>query len=322
MASVIEKRMRCHRSLRYRLSRTGSLLALCIASSAVVFSAGSGASTTGATVDGVHVSYNAAAAKLLPKSIKTNGLSIVTSAPYPPFEIFNSNNQLTGLDIFTGEAIAAALGVKSQFTSITFNGIIPALQAGKYDMLLADTGDNAARGKVLNFVEYALQGGVLLVPKGNPDHITGLESMCGKTLAMESGDEVAGFFNPLTSYCKSSGKSPFSLKTLPTTADALLSVKSGSAQAQLVGVATAPSLAKSENMQVVDVPGQTGGYGAVYVGAGMLKSSTELTDAVHAAMTSLVAQGVLKKLFTKYGIEGTLIPKVLDNVVTSGGLKL
>ncbi len=279
----------------------------------------SGAATSGATVDGVHVRYNAAAAKLLPANIKANGLRIVTSAPYPPFEIFNSKNQLTGLDIFTGQAIAAALGVKATFTSIDFNGVIPALQAGKFDLLLADTGDNTARAKVLNFVEYDLQGQVLVVAKGNPDKITSLKSMCGKTLAVEAGDAPAGLFDPVQAYCKAKHQSPMSVKTLPTTADALLAIKSGSAQAQFVGVATAPSLAKSTNEQVVNIPGQVGGYTALYVGAGLLHSQTKLTNAVHVAMVGLLKSGVLKALFTKYGLQSTLIPKILVNAISSGG---
>jgi len=279
----------------------------------------SGASNSGATVDGVHVSYNAAAGKLLPASIKTNGLRIVTSAPYPPFEIFNSKNQLTGLDIFTGQAIAAALGVKASFTSIDFNGVIPALQAGKFDMLLADTGDNTARAKVLNFVEYDLQGQVLVVAKGNPAKISSLKSMCGKTLAVEAGDAPAGLFNPVQAYCKAKGQSPMAVKTLPTTADALLAIKSGSAQAQFVGVATAPSLAQATNEQVVTIPGQVGGYTALYVGAGILHSQTQLTKAVQTAMVGLLKSGVLKSLFAKYGLQSTLIPKILVNAISAGG---
>lgn len=300
-------------------TKAGAVLSGCLLLTMMSPVLSSGASNPGKTVDGVHVSYNAAAAKLLPASIKANGLRIVTSAPYPPFEIFNSNNQLTGLDIFTGQAIAAALGVKATFTSIDFNGVIPALQAGKFDMLLADTGDNTARAKVLNFVEYDLQGQVLVVAKGNPSKITSLKSMCGKTLAVEAADAPAGLFNPVQAYCKAKGESPMAIKTLPTTADALLAIKSGSAQAQFVGVATAPSLAASTNEQVVTIPGQVGGYTALYVGAGILHKQTQLTKAVNVAMVGLLKSGVLEALFKKYGLQSTLIPKILVNAISAGG---
>lgn len=300
-------------------TRTAVALSSCLLLAMASPALSSGSTGSGAVVDGVHVSYDAAAAKLLPANIKTNGLRIVTSAPYPPFEIFNSNNQLTGLDIFTGQAIAAALGVKATFTSIDFNGVIPALQAGKFDMLLADTGDNTARAKVLNFVEYDLQGEVLVVAKGNPHKITSLKSMCGKTLAVEAGDAPAGLFNPVEAYCKAKHQAPMAVKTLPTTADALLAIKSGSAQAQFVGVATAPALAKSTNEQVVNIPGQVGGYTALYVGAGILRSQSQLTNAVHVAMVGLLKSGVLKALFSKYGLQSTLIPKILVDAISSGG---
>lgn len=282
---------------------------------------GSGASGGGphTTVNGVTVAEDPAAAKLLPSQFKS-GISIVTSAPFPPFEEFGPNNKLQGLDIDTGNALAAALGTKANFSSIDFNGVIPALSAGKYDLLLADTGDNAARAKALDFVEYSLQGEVLVVPSGNPHHITGLKSMCGLTLSVENGDAPSGFFDPVQKYCASNHQKPMTIKTLPTTADALLALTSGGAQAQFVGVGAAPALAKQVqgSVKVINEPGMTGGYAALYVGVGLPKQSP-LLPAVEAAMRDLLANGTLKQLFAKYGLQDTLIPSIKVNAVSSGG---
>ena len=270
-------------------------------------------------VNGVPVSVNAAAAKLVPSAYRSL-ISIVTSAPFPPFEQFGPNEKLEGLDIDTGNALAAVLGTKAQFSSIDFNGVIPALQAGKYNLLLADTGDDAERAGALNFVEYSLQGEVLVVPAANPHHITSFKSMCGLTLSVESGDNPTSFFNPIQSYCASVHRSPVTIKSLPTTADALLALMSGSAQAQFVGVGAAPSLAKDVNgkVKIVNVPRMTGGYNALYVGVGLPKSSP-LLSAVKAGMKVLLADGVLRKLFTKYGLQATLLPSVKVNAIGSGG---
>lgn len=266
-------------------------------------------------VNGIAVAKDPAAAAKLPSQYKS-GIRIVTSAPYPPFEMFDSNQNLTGLDIDTGKAIAAALGTTAQFTSIDYNGVIPALQAGKYDMVLADIGDTPDREKVLDFVDYSKQGELLVVPTGNPQHLSGLQDMCGKTLAVESGDVTAGYFAAVTSYCQQHGQPNMAIKELPKTSDALLALKSGQASAVYLGIATAADLKNQPGgtgYQLVTPANKPFGYLPRWVGAGIPKSSTGLRDAVEAALKSLSASGTLTKLYAKYGQQRVLTGNVVVN---------
>lgn len=275
------------------------------------------ASATSTVVNGITVTTDPAIAATLPSKY-AGGIRIVTSAPYPPFESFDANQNLVGLDIDTGKAIAAVLGTKAQFSSIDYNGVIPALQAGKYDMVLADIGDTPEREQVLDFVDYSKQGELLVVPAGNPEHLTGLQDMCGKTLAVESGDVTSDYFNDVTSYCQKQGKSAMEVKELPKTSDALLSLKSGQVSAVYLGIGTAADLKTQpdgKNYDLVTAPGKPYGYLPRWVGAGIPKNSPDLRDAVEAALKKLVADGTLKKLYAKYGQERVLIPQVVVNKV-------
>ena len=47
--------------------------------------------------------------------------------------------------------------------------------------------DNAEREKVLDFVDYGKGGTALLVAKGNPAKITGIQDLAGKTVSVEKG---------------------------------------------------------------------------------------------------------------------------------------
>ena len=269
-------------------------------------------------VNGFSVSADAKLAALLPEKYK-NGINIVTSAPYPPFEYFDENQKLVGLDIDLGDMIAARLGTTAKWTSIDYNGIIPALQAAKYDMVLASIGDTVEREKALDFVNYSLQGQVLVVKKGNPEGIVGLESMCGKVLSVEAGNIPKGYFAPVTEKCASLSKKDMSVKELPKTSDAILAIKSGSASAIYLGVATAADLlTKPEGaaFEIVAPAGKPFGYIPRYVGAGIPKGSPELRDAVRAALESLLADGTLLKLYTKYGQAMIVTDKItVNNVV-------
>lgn len=282
-------------------------------------SASASASPSVPTVDvnGFPVAADPALAAKLPEQFRS-GIRIVTSAPYPPFEVFDANQKLVGMDIDLGNMIAAKLGTTATWESIDYNGVIPAIQAGKYDMVLASIGDTPEREKAIDFVNYSKQGQILLVVAGNPEGIKGLEDMCGKTLAVEAGNVTADYFAPLQKKCEADGKQPMTVKELPKTSDALLAVKSGGAAAQYLGVATAADLIKSpegKGYEIVTPAGKPFGYIPRYVGAGLPKNQPELRDAVQAALEALLADGTLKALYTKYGQEQILTDKITVNTV-------
>lgn len=276
-----------------------------------------GAAAASTEINGITVNREADAAAKLPDQYKKS-IRIVTSAPYAPFETFDDNQKLVGLDIDLGNAIAATLGTRAEWTSIDYNGVIPALQAGKYDMVLASIGDTPEREKVLDFVNYSKQGQVLLVPKGNPAKITGLQDLCGTTMAVESGNVTEGYFKELDDYCTQQGKGVMAVKELPKTSDALLSLKSGQAASVYIGVATAADLMTrpdGADYEVVTPANKPFGYLPRWVGAGIPKNSPELRDAVEAALKTLLADGILQKLYDKYGQGQILIDDIVVNKI-------
>ena len=269
------------------------------------------------TINGFVVETDPDVAATLPAEYDTS-IRMVTSAPYPPFEVFDENQELQGLDIDLGYMIAAKLGTTAEWESIDYNGIIPALQAGKYDMVLASIGDTPEREEALDFVNYSKQGQVLLVPKGNPDGVEGLQSMCGKTLAVEAGNVTSGYFDEVQALCASEGAADMQLKELPKTSDALLAVKSGNAAAQYIGVATAADLmttSEGSAYEIITPEDRPFGYLPRFVGAGIPKNTPELRDAVKAALESLLADGTIAELYAKYGQEQILIDAINTNTV-------
>jgi ABC-type amino acid transport substrate-binding protein len=77
------------------------------------------------------------AALPLPAQAKTfKEIKFGVDATYPPFESLSPSGQFIGFDVDLGRAICADLKVKCVFVNQGFDGIIPALQARKFDAIL------------------------------------------------------------------------------------------------------------------------------------------------------------------------------------------
>ena len=77
-----------------------------------------------------------------PTRIAAKGVIVYCSdLSYPPLEYFDAQtNQPVGFDVEFGQALAAEMGVKADYKNITFDGLIPAIQAGQCDAIRAAAG--------------------------------------------------------------------------------------------------------------------------------------------------------------------------------------
>ena len=73
------------------------------------------------------------------------------SAPYPPFADQDSSGKRTGFEIELGNAICKVMGEKCVWTPIAWDGIIPALNAGKIDAIFGSMSITPKRQKVISF---------------------------------------------------------------------------------------------------------------------------------------------------------------------------
>lgn len=70
---------------------------------------------------------------------------------YAPFAYKDNTGTLVGFEIDIGNAICAHLNVRCQWVESDFDGMIPSLNAGKIDAILASMTITAARQKVIDF---------------------------------------------------------------------------------------------------------------------------------------------------------------------------
>ncbi|MFF2546263.1 ABC transporter substrate-binding protein [Kitasatospora sp. NPDC058063] len=272
------------------------------------------------TVAGVPITRDAALHDALPDAIKKAGkVRVATDIPYPPFEMYvaEGSKEMTGLDYDLGQAIGAKLGVVFDFQAQKFDGIVPAVQAGKYDAAMTAITDSKEREQIVDLVDYSASGTGIMVSKGNPQKIATLDDLCGHPVAVQSGANQQKLLEKHQDVCRTAGKNPVQLLTFPKDSDAQLALRSGKAVADVLTKPAAGWTAKNADggtaFEVVDDPAALAGYNASPNGIAISKNLTQLTDAVQKALQQLIDDGTVAKIFGKYGAESLAVKQATRN---------
>ncbi len=87
---------------------------------------------------------------------KAETLRIATSADYPPWESVNASGEMLGFDLDVGNAICAKIDMECQWTNQAYDGLLPALVAGQYDVIMSAISITEERKKSIDFsIAYA-----------------------------------------------------------------------------------------------------------------------------------------------------------------------
>jgi cystine transport system substrate-binding protein len=135
------------------------------------------------------VAVSATAADLL-DTVKARGtLRIAVEGTYPPFNFKDKQTgQQTGFDADVARLLAAKLGVKPEFITTEWSGILAGLASGKYDVIVNQVGLTEERKKAFDFSDpYTISSPQLIVRKDEAGKFNSLEDLKGKRLGVGQG---------------------------------------------------------------------------------------------------------------------------------------
>ncbi|MBP3083704.1 bifunctional serine/threonine-protein kinase/transporter substrate-binding domain-containing protein [Mycolicibacterium fortuitum] len=94
-------------------------------------------------------------AKTVPADIRDSGRLVVgVNVPYAPNEFKNSSGEIVGFDIDLMKAVARTMGLVPDFRETGFEGILPSVQDGNFNVGMSSMTDTAEREQQVDFVTY------------------------------------------------------------------------------------------------------------------------------------------------------------------------
>ena len=223
-------------------------------------------------------------------------LNVGSDIAYAPFEFFEEGTTTPdGLDIDLAEALATELGVEVEFLNTGFDGIIPSLEVEDFDVLISAMTITDERSEVIDFVPYITVGTGIVVPAGNPDGITGIADLCGKSVAVQVGTIQVDILEAQNESCDED----INIVIFDTNPLAVEDLLTGGTDANFSDFpVAAEDAAQSDGaLEVVDTQIDPEPYGL-----GVRKTSTELNTALSDALQAIIADGTYDSILADWDL--------------------
>lgn len=299
-----------------RLRRTATtavalLAALSLASACSSGKGGSAAGPSTAQPSGPALTTNSTLAAELPASIRSAGsVNVAIDPSFPVNNYYDSNGKtVIGLSPDLLTAVAQVLGIKVNISTVKLAGIIPGIQAGRYDMAGMVLTDSAAREQQIDLIDFQQAGQEFLVPKGNPNKLATLADTCGHKIAVSEGGTPVTLLQKQSAECTAGGKPAVSIQQFPDVNQALLAVQNNRAEATISDFTKTEYEVQHSN-GTLERSGNP--FSTTPAGWGVPKNS-QLGKALSDTIDSLITNGTYAKIFGKYQLTQAQLPKVVIN---------
>jgi ABC-type amino acid transport substrate-binding protein len=191
------------------------------------------------TIKGHKQAFAALAASLLfTAGAQAQPIKTAVDATFAPHAMVKLGGGLEGFNIDLGNEIARRLGRPIEIEGTQFSGLVPGLNAKKYDFILAPTTVTKERAEAMLFTEGYLDTDYLFLQKKPDADILSLDDLKGKTITVNKGSAYESWAKDNTA------KYGFKYDVYDTNADAVQAVLSGRANANMAGNTVAQWAAK------------------------------------------------------------------------------
>ena len=227
--------------------------------------------------------------------IKGKGKLIVGITDFAPMDYKDDNGEWIGFDADMAKEIAKALGVEAEFVEIDWDNKLLELNNKSIDVVWNGMTLTPEVTSSMNCTNaYCNNAQVVVVKAEDADKYNTLESLADLTFAVESGSagEAAARENN------------FNTTALKSQADAVMEVAAGTSDACIIDLLMAGAMVGegtgyAELTHTVELTTEEYGIGC--------RKDSDLTAFINDEMKTLYANGTMKEIATKYGVQDALV---------------
>jgi len=249
-----------------------------------------------------------AIAATVPKEIRATGrLVIGVNVPYAPNEFKNSDGQIVGFDVDLMNAMAKTLGLAPDYREIAFEGIIPSVQTGQFNVGMSSVTDTAERQSMVDFVTYFRAGTLWAQRPGKP---IDPDAACGRRVGVVTGSIQETKELPAKSdACVAAGIAPIDKVVYQRQDDLTHALIAGQVDAM---TADSPVTGFAIKLSA----GELEPAGAVFDSAPygwLVAKGSPLAESLRKALEHLMRTGDYRTVATMWGVEKGMIDKPAIN---------
>jgi ABC-type amino acid transport substrate-binding protein/predicted Ser/Thr protein kinase len=254
----------------------------------------------------------ASIAATVPADIRATGrLVIGVNVPYAPNEFKNSDGQIVGFDVDLMNAVAKTLGLAPSYREAAFDGIIPAVQTGSFNVGMASFTDTKERQSLVDFVTY-FRAGTLWAQRPGPPIDPG--AACGLRVGVLAGTIQETKEIPAKSdACVAAGVSPIDKIVYPRQDDVTAALIAGKVDAMSADSPVTGFAIKLSAGALVPA-GQV--FDAAPYGWPVAKGS-RLAESLRQALEHVMQTGEYRTIATTWGLDKGMIDKPAINGAVS-----
>lgn len=244
-------------------------------------------------------------------------IRIATEGAYPPFNSTDASGNLVGFEIDLAKDLCSRMKLQCEVIAQDWDGIIPGLNAGKYNAIMAGMAVTDKRAEVIGFSEpYGATLSTFLVPKtGALAKLPNFGKRFSMTADQAGGEKVLEELKPLlkgkvigvqistnqSSFLERYLKGVVELREYKTTDQHDLDLASGRIDAVFTNIIYANTVITGGNKDVMLAgPRFYGGLLGNGIAVGLRKTDTALKSKFDTAIRESIADGTTAKLSEKW----------------------
>ena len=221
-------------------------------------------------------------------------LRIATEGAYPPFNGIAADGRLVGFDIDIANALCARMKVDCEIVAQDWDGLIPGLQAGKYDAVIASMTITGERKRQVAFThKYYATPLAVAVPKDSGLEGTDAAAFAGSKVGVQASSVIFDFADRVY------GKAGADIRAYPSYEEAMADLVNGRLDAVVSDKIFLAEWLKKEGTGCCRMAGDIAGT-ETQAGIAVRLGDTALRDRFEAALDAILADGTYKAIEVKY----------------------